>query len=212
MPLSVSCTGNGNGFEQLPEEPDGTMTHSLTYGDTFGIDCFGTLLSVDGDSMSGGSDVRFAMVGECASIADVVEIPREGWSSSVVLCRGYGYVASYLTDEGCVMAAIYLQDITEQGVMTLKTLSPIYGRFGRFAINVKQLNLPSVCGDTTIYIIHPTTYRVKAETCDWLRIEPSMGLLHISYDALQEGDRSCSLQFENEIFESVAIPIMQSAQ
>lgn len=214
LPLSLACTDSGNSsVPELPVDPEGTVVHFLSPGR-------GNILPSDfcdavflNDTLGlYGENLRFAAVGECDGVGYISEIAREGWKPvGNQLREGCGYIACNIMEDGSLFAALYVDKIDSAGVVKVKSLSPIYGHYNRFAINVKHLSLPPLAGDTTVYIVHPSSYRVELSSAKVFSIQPNVSFVKIIYGDVAEGVvYRDTLRFSNGRFPTVEIPIVQS--
>ncbi len=214
LPLSVACSSDSGNISvpEFPADPEGTQTHFLTPGvSTMRIDVFDADIFVDDTLALVGENMRFAQVGECKGVGYIIEIPRTGWQPrSVALRPGSGYVACNITEAGSTFAALYVDSVDVSGVATVKTLVPLFGRFDRFAINPKEFHLTAAEGDTTAFIIHPTTYEATLCSGSWVRLTPNVAYIRLAYDKNDTGcNRTDTLILSNGYFESHKIPIIQ---
>lgn len=214
LPLSVACSSDSGNVSvpELPADPEGTQTHFLhPKGEALHIDIFDADIMVDDSLVLGGEDVRFASVGACRGVGYIIEIPRTGWQrKSEPLHAGCGYVACNIGVEGSTFAALYVDSISASGVATVKTLAPQFGRFDRFAVNPKEFYLTAAEGDTTLFIIHPTTYEASLTDGRWARIVPNVAFVKLYYDENNtRRPRTDTLILSNGYFQNLRIPIIQ---
>ena len=214
--LLYSCSDSGNSGVPLDfSDPSDAVTHIVDSkgNSSLRIDLFDNLVYVDDTMGMSGIDMRFASYGVCNGIGYMQEIPREGWRyRSEQLQQGKGYFASNIFDEGCCIAAVYVDNTDSLGNLSVKTLAPLYGTFGRFAVNTKKLDLKSYSGDTAIYLIHPTTYNVNLKSGKWLSVKPNVTYIELFFDANDTGsERRDVLYLNNGIFDDIEITVMQAA-
>ncbi len=215
LPLACACSSDsGNSsVPQLPVDPAGTQTFKVVPGETaINIDIFDTAIFVDDTLGLYGDSLRFASVGMCKGVGYIIEIPRVGWhKSSASLRKGEGYIACNITDKGSTFASLYVESIDSLGVATVKSLVPLYGRFDRFAVNPKEFALTAEAGDTAAFIIHPTTYTASLASGEWVRLQPNVAYVSLTYDAnTTDEERYDTLRLYNGYFETHEIPICQS--
>lgn len=215
LPLSLACSSDsGNSsVPQLPVDPAGTQTYKVIPGESsIKIDIFDTVIFADDTLGLYGDNLRFVSVGQCKGVGYIIEIPRVGWQKRCNSLReGEGYVACNITEEGSTFASLYVQSVDSLGVATVKSLVPLYGRFDRFAVNPKEFQLTAEAGDTTAFIIHPTTYTATLASGSWAHLQPSVAFVSLSYDENTTGEeRYDTLRLYNGYFETHEIPICQS--
>lgn len=215
LPLVCACSSDsGNSsVPQLPVDPLGTQTFKVVPGgSSIKIDIFDTTIFADDTLGLYGENLRFVSVGQCKGVGYIIEIPRVGWQRICNSLRaGEGYIACNITDEGSTFASLYVDAIDSLGVATVKSLVPLFGRFDRFAVNPKEFTLTAEAGDTTAFIIHPTTYTATLASGEWARLQPSVAYVSLSYDENTTGvERYDTLQLYNGYFKTHEIPICQS--
>lgn len=214
LPLSVACSSDSGNVSvpELPTDPAGTQTHRLHPGaQAMRIDIFDADIMADDSLRLCGEGVRFASVGACRGVGYIIEIPRTGWQrKSEPLREGCGYVACNIGAEGSTFAALYVDSISALGVATVKTLAPQFGRFDRFAVNPKEFYLTAAEGDTTLFIIHPTTYEARLTNGAWARLVPNVAFVKLYYDENNtRRPRTDTLILSNGYFQNLVIPIIQ---
>ena len=215
LPLVCACSSDsGNSsVPQLPVDPVGTQTFKVVPGESsIKIDIFDATIFADDTLGLYGDNLRFVSLGQCKGVGYIIEIPRVGWQRNCNSLRaGEGYIACNITEEGSTFASLYVDAIDSLGVATVKSLVPLFGRFDRFAVNPKELFLTAESGDSTAFIIHPTTYTATLASGEWVRLQPNVAYVSLSYDENSTGEeRYDTLRLYNGYFETHEIPIHQS--
>lgn len=212
--LSVACSDNGDSHTiPLPIDPPDAVAHIVTPGQqAFHIDLFENPVSIDNALCAHGNNLRFAEYGTCNGVGYIREIPREGWTlHSTRLREGTGYIVAELCTDGCNIAAMYVDSISSNGKVYVKTLSPQYGTFGRFAVNTKKINIRATQNDTTLYLIHPTTYTAELQKGEWMTTAPNVTYIQLFFGNNNTGrERSDIIHLHNGIHDDVDIQVVQA--
>lgn len=212
--LSVACSDSGDtNVPEFPEEPSDAVSHTVIPGySSLHIDMFENPVYVDEALVLYGDNMRFVQYGECKGVGYINEIPREGWTlRSMPMRAGVGYLISELAADGCNMAALYVDSINSKGNAFVKTLSPQYGTFGRFAVNTKTINIGATQNDTLLYLIHPTTYTVALQNTEWMTALPNVTYIQLFFGNNDSGrERRNVIHLSNGVFDNVDIQVVQA--
>lgn len=212
----AACSDSGNSSVPIDVvDPAVAVEHKVASGrSSLRISLFDNLVYIDDAMCMYGENMRFAAYGECKGVGYVIDIPREGWSSrSERLKQGLGYMVAEIAGDGCTVAALYVEKIDSTGTITLKSLAPVYGTFGRFAIVPQQFNVNAAPVDTILYMIHPTTYTVEFKKGEWGIVVPGVSTVQLKLNG-NKGNavRRDILHFSNGFYDDVDIPVIQTAE
>jgi len=119
-------SNNGNNNKENPNtpvaDPVGTLTLSVRNGDNgnTGIPVYNSNFGIDnGNNFIGhyGGEWRFASFGAVKGLGNVTQIPDNGWSSTLAVTPGHGYVAMCLYNDTwgvskITFARVYVEDWT----------------------------------------------------------------------------------------------------
>lgn len=213
--LSACSDSGNNGIPVDVIDPSDAMEHNVVPGhSSFRISLFDNPVYVDDDMGLYGENIRFATYGECKGVGYVIDIPREGWSRrSERLKQGQGYMVAEITDNGCTIAALYVDNIDSNGAVTLKSLAPLYGTYGRFAVVPRQFNIGAFPVDTMLYLVHPTTYTVELKKGEWVMAVPGISTVQLKVNGNNTGvARRDVIHISNGIFDDADIQVIQAAE
>jgi len=144
--LSFDLTACG-GTDSGSQDPEGTVVINMGSGSTGNYYDIGLVRKIHIDSNGNFAayrkhddcHVEFASVGKVDGLSQVTTPPRSGWSQSIAVVPGHGYMARDMvnSDPSGTYARLYVVMNGSNGKTTVKYQSP----YSEFPLNIKDLLL-----------------------------------------------------------------------
>ena len=175
--LTTSCsTDEPNGLEIQPDknypDPEEITTVSLYKNTNQNLD--GIYIDIN-DKFASTNGWLFVSLGEMNGLGNITSIPQTGWSESISVKKGYGYVAYNITrPSGFYRMFVSNSASDEMGTITgfqIKYQKPFYGSDEAITVDQTKFDLCNGGGEHIVAITNKTIipYMIEVD-CDWLTV------------------------------------------